>query len=105
MSFTVADFNRRRQSLDHATYYAEVRKTWTGILSGSSKSGLIRADVNPVDRSDDAALYVRRLGRARRDRPFATQCQAPARHHRSLFRKADSLICTVAMPVLGRLSL
>jgi len=47
MSFTVAAFNRRRQGLDHAIFYAETRKIWTGLLRRLQRSGHVRADINP----------------------------------------------------------
>jgi AcrR family transcriptional regulator len=47
ISFTVAAFSRKRQSLDHATLFSETRKFWTGILRRLQKNGHIRADLNP----------------------------------------------------------
>ena len=47
MAFAVAAFNRRRQSLDHATFYAETRKIWTGILRRLQQSGQLRRDIDP----------------------------------------------------------
>jgi len=92
MSFAVAAFNRRRQGLDHAIFYAETRKIWTGILRR-----LLEARPHPRRhrsgaRSGGAALPVRRPGRARRDRSHTTQCEAPTRHPHSLLREAGSLI-------------
>src|SRR5215472_13107625 len=63
MSFAVAAFNRRRQGLDHAIFYAETRKIWTGILRRLQKLGHIRADIDPE--LEAAALLCQTLGAAR----------------------------------------
>ena len=47
LSFTVAAFTRRRQSMDHVAFYAGLRKKWTAVLSELQRRGEIRADLDP----------------------------------------------------------
>jgi AcrR family transcriptional regulator len=62
LSFTVAAFSRRRQSMDHAAFYAGLRQKWAIVLRELQQRGEIRADLDPQMEAELLLCLIDGLG-------------------------------------------
>jgi len=62
LSFTVAAFARRRQSMDHTAFYASLRKRWANALRELQQHGEIRPDLDPEMEAELLLCLIDGLG-------------------------------------------